>query len=44
MNKPSYLMIADRTMNTGSEWRHHAFMETDVVVEQTARGWKRRPR
>jgi hypothetical protein len=43
MNKPSYLMIADRTTSTGSEWRRQAFVETEAVIEQAAQGWKRRP-
>jgi hypothetical protein len=42
MNKPSYLMIADWTMSTGSERRRQAFVETEAVVEQAAQGWKRR--
>jgi hypothetical protein len=34
MNKPSYFMIADRTMSTGSERRHQAFAEMEVVVRR----------
>jgi hypothetical protein len=37
-------MIADRTTSTGSEWRCQAFMETEAVIEQAARGRKWRPR
>jgi hypothetical protein len=37
-------MIAGTTTSTGSKWRRQAFVEMEAVVEQVARGRKRRPR
>jgi hypothetical protein len=36
-------MVPNRTMSTESEWRHQAFVETKAIIEQVARGQKRRP-
>jgi hypothetical protein len=43
MNKYLYLMIADRTMSVGPEWRRQPFVKTEVIVEQAAQGRKRMP-
>jgi hypothetical protein len=42
-NKPSYLMIVGRMTSTGSERRCQAFVEMEAIIEQAAKGWKRRP-
>jgi hypothetical protein len=37
MNKYLYLMIADRTMSVGPEWRRQPFVKTEAIVELSRR-------